>query len=95
MIYITQLLCPQRHCIVAMAWDEHETSASEVEHELRKMFRDAVQGGHLDPYCGLCRSETFHCENARTLFSTMAEALPHLREQEREQLLTAAASHTG
>lgn len=96
MIHLTQLLCPQRHCVMALAWDERESSAQETESELREMFRTAVGKGLLNPFCGLCRSETLHCESGRTRWSTMEEALPHLQRHEQEQVLVAAAaaSHT-
>lgn len=97
MVYLTQLLCPQRHCLMAAAWEEHRSCASEAEHQLRELFAEAVKSGRLNPYCGLCRSETLHCESQRTSWSTLAEAEPQLRKQEREHLLVAAAaaSHTG
>ena len=96
MIYLTQLLCPQRHCLVALAWDEHECCASEAEHQVQERFSELVAGGAINPYCGLCRSKTLHCESARTRWNTLVEAEPHLRKSEQEQLLVAAeaASHT-
>lgn len=95
MIHLTQLLCPQRHCVVAAAWDENESCAQEAEDALRKQFRDAVQIGKLNPYCGLCRSETLHCEVSATGWQTLEEAIPHLQRAEQEQILVAvaAASH--
>jgi len=96
MIYLTQLLCPQRHCVLAAVWDESDNTAREVESQLREQFREAVQTRQINPYCGLCRSETLHCEHGRTPWATLREALPHIQAAEREQLLiaAAAASHT-
>lgn len=92
MIWLTQLMCPQRHCLTAVAWDEHKQSAPTVEALLHEGFRDVVGKGQLNPYCGLCRSETLHCESRATPWTTMEEALPHLQRAEQEQLLVAAAA---
>ncbi len=96
MICITQLLCPQRHCVVASVWDERDSSAALAQEQLREQFQSWVKSGALNPYCGLCRSETLHYESGVTRWQTMEEALPNIREQEREQALfaAAAASHT-
>jgi hypothetical protein len=91
MICITQLLCPQRHCVLAAVWDDCESSAQQSEEKLRDGFRKAVHTGALNPFCGLCRSEVLHCESGVTQWSTMEEAMPHLRKEEREQILVAAA----
>lgn len=96
MIYLTQLLCPQQHCLIAVAWDEDEQSAPVAEALLCEGFQDAVKRGNLNPFCGLCRSETLHCESRVSGWRTLEEALPHLLRAEQEQLLVAvaAASHT-
>lgn len=96
MIWLTQLMCPQRHCLTAVAWDEHKNSAQAAETLLREGFRDAVGKGSLNPFCGLCRSETLHCESRVTPWSTMDEAVTHLKRAEQQNLLVAAAaaSHT-
>lgn len=92
MIYITQLLCPQRHCVIAAAWDDSASNANEVEAQLMREFHDMVNAAKCNPYCGLCRSEVLHCESRVTSWSTMAEALPHLRKSEIEQMIVAAAA---
>ncbi len=96
MICITQLLCPQRHCVLASVWDDAESSADTAEPQLRDTFQSWVASGKLNPYCGLCRSETLHCETGVTPWQTMEEALPYIREQERQQAIVraAAASYT-
>ncbi len=77
---------------MATAWDESDTSAATAESLLRDQFQRWVTSGKLNPYCGLCRSETMHCETGATAWQTLEEALPYLRAQEREQALVAAAA---
>lgn len=60
MIYITQLLCPQRHCIIACAWDDVDCSCLEAEGCLKEKFHQLVNTGELNPFCGLCKSEVLH-----------------------------------
>jgi hypothetical protein len=85
-VYIAQLLCPHRHCIVAVA---EEFGTLEEAEDLRKLLAPIFEQilGHRDR-CALCGSSDFHIEIHRTLFRTMEEARPALFEQEARQYLT-------
>jgi hypothetical protein len=93
-VWICQCLCPSRHCIMA-AVDVCET-ASQAEETLGASLREAVaaamRSGVINPRCGLCgaRPDGFRYETARTVFRTMAEAIPKLKALERTQLDVAA-----
>lgn len=73
MIWVTQWLCPQRHCSIAFAWDDKETTAEEIV----KKGEDIYQSGAINRYCGICDGD-LHVEHGRTRFETMEEAAPML-----------------
>ena len=88
MIKITQLLCPSRHCFMAVAFDSAVTTDAEARGLLR--FK---AGEHMDLHgeeCALCGSADFTIEIGRTRFQTMEEAMPVLRAAEAAQLATRA-----
>jgi hypothetical protein len=85
-IHLVQLLCPQRHCVVAGAYPAGEITFEEVCHYLD--LKLAAMGGKRR--CGICGSSDLHFEDGVTRFQTMEEALPFLREEERKQALTRA-----
>lgn len=87
-VWIVQCLCPQRHAILAAAF-ECET-ASEREALLvdaRAAIDEGLLAGALNPRCGLCHADasTWRYETRRTRFATLAEAEPVLRESADEQ----------
>lgn len=74
-VRIVQLLCPQRHCITALAYQtENGEEQPEQTEKLKTMLREL----HLDPWCGLCRSTTLLYEDKPTRFATMQEAAPYI-----------------
>ena len=84
-VYVTQYLCEQRHCIVAMAWEEGGAETREtVEHKLLSITREMK----INPWCGLCGSAKLHFEYALSPFATLTEALPSLQASEAAQSLT-------
>jgi hypothetical protein len=88
-IYIAQLLCPSRHCMIAAAnrcdtQDEVDRLAATTEEQFRQM----VESQNVKPYCAICGSQTIHVEAQRTRFATMDEALPHLNRLAEEQRQT-------
>jgi len=85
-VWIAQCLCPQRHCIMALAFNEATTSVVLAKANLAAAVHNAIKDGELDPWCGLCRSPDFDIEAGRTPFRTLVEAEPHLREIERMNL---------
>ena len=83
-VHITQYLCPERHCIIAAAWEEGKDTQDNVEQELLTQMRQLK----INPWCGLCGSVKFHFETAPTRFPSLAEALPSLKVCEALQALT-------
>jgi hypothetical protein len=81
-IWISQWLCPERHCSIASAWDDQETTRQEVEERGQRLYRE----GKVNPWCGIC-GQDLKVEHGRTRFKTMAEAEPELRRLERENAL--------
>jgi len=81
MIWITQWLCPSRHCAIALAWDEQETTAQDIKHQGEEVF----QQGLLNRWCGICGG-SLHVEHGRTSFKSLEEALPHVEAIEMANL---------
>lgn len=94
-VWITQCLCPQRHCVLAVA-NEAE-SREEAERAALGVLRDAVgtlvAASALNPHCGLCGAEreTWRYELAQTAWATLAEAAPALCEEQRKQVALRSA----
>lgn len=79
-VYIAQLLCPARHCVLASAEYCWEPSAVEdLGARLEEKFAALVARGILNPHCEICRSRDLQVETMRTRFETLEEALPALR----------------
>ena len=81
MIWITQWLCPNRHCAIAVAWDDQKTTSEEVEYQGEQTFTQHV----LNRWCGICGG-SLQLEHGRTKFNTMDEALPHIKKIEKANL---------
>ena len=73
MIWITQWLCPERHCSIGLSWDDTQTNSQEVERKGEELF----QSGAINRWCGICNG-TLHVEHGQTAFQTMEEAMPSL-----------------
>lgn len=82
-IYLTQLLCPQRHCIVAVGWDDTDYTETSIQEVLKKEM--AAHG--IQQQCGLCGSCVLKFETRLTPWKSIAEAQPVLKECEMEQAL--------
>jgi len=88
-VRIVQLLCPQRHCVLAAAYEAPDgTEDTDIAIRLHAEFNRLVGNGVLNPWCGLCGSLSLRAEDSPTPFATMEEAAPHLYENERQQLET-------
>ena len=88
MIKIAQLLCPQRHCFMAIAFDGATKTDAEGAHLLGKAsYPHMVARGWK---CALCGSMEYRVEVGETRFATMEEALPALQACEAAQLATRA-----
>ena len=93
-VWMTQCLCPQRHCIVMSAGEAESRDVAEVKvaAPLRERVATQLATRELNPWCGLCgaRSGTWTYELARTRFRSMAEAMPELKRLEAEQAVARA-----
>lgn len=85
MIFISQWLCPLRHCSIALAWDDSTQNAAEIEAQGEALYATSC----LNRWCGICHGD-LEVEHGRTGFKTMEEAMPHLKEQEAENRLARA-----
>lgn len=92
-VWIVQCLCPQRHCIVAVA-DEatNEAEAFPLIATLRDRVAALIADKMINPWCELCQAprERWQFELARTRFATIAEAGPELAKAEADQRASAA-----
>jgi thiol-disulfide isomerase/thioredoxin len=90
-VWITQCLCPSRHCIAATAGEVNTAEEAEriVATSLREALDEMLTTKMLNPWCGLCHAlqATWRFETRRTAFRTMDEATPVLERLQAEQLL--------
>ena len=86
-VRIVQLLCPNRHCVVAIAYESPD--GSEIPKYGQELI-EAIQSQRfgIHPWCGICQSRTLHPEDRPTNFQTLEEANPTLRANERAQAET-------
>lgn len=89
-VWIAQCLCPQRHCIMAAAFDDTQTAPAQGERELREGLERLFETGELNRYCHICESTQLSYETRQTPFANMAEALPVIKMIEAAQLATRA-----
>ena len=93
-VWITQCLCPDRHCIVANAGEAGDANEADwlIGRPLRATVTDMLTRNVLNPWCGLCHApkDSWRYETRRTRFATMAEAMPVLRQAEAEMAVTNA-----
>jgi thiol-disulfide isomerase/thioredoxin len=88
-VRIVQLLCPQRHCVLATAYESPDgAELPEIGARLDGQFKSLTDRGEMNPWCGLCRSRNLHAEDRATRFETMTEAMPHLEELARQNAAT-------
>jgi hypothetical protein len=82
MIHIIQLLCPQRHCIYAVAYDVEEMPDDVALAMFQLQFDKWVDEKVLNRECGICKSTKLEYETRRTKYKTIAEAEPALKAAE-------------
>lgn len=87
-VWITQCLCPRRHCIMAAAFEEKDRAPNEGNSVLRQELEKLFAQGELNPWCGICYSKDLTYETRRTRFATMEEAMPVLHETEINSIAT-------
>lgn len=93
-VWITQLLCPQRHAITASAGEAETQHEAEllVERRMRSTMRRWLREKVISPHCAICgaNAATWRYETRRTVYQTLEEAEPELRLEEAKQAVTNA-----
>jgi hypothetical protein len=99
MIHLIQCLCgPKRHAIFALAYDDQDRNGAEALADFKGMVTLMLKTNAVKPWCGMCalgEDEIAHCESwfyedRATVFQSMAEAEPYLKQSEADQLATRA-----
>src|SRR5262245_41333797 len=80
MVWLTQFLCPSRHCAFGAVWDDAAQTREGIERALRAQARQAG----LREECGICGASV--TPEHRALAMTLAEAEPLVKELERANL---------
>jgi hypothetical protein len=88
MIHILQLLCPRRHCFIAVVWDDTTKDLGTAYVDLMKETARAIGDDPERLACGLCGSHDLKPEDGVTRWRTLEEARPHLEAAELAQQLT-------
>jgi hypothetical protein len=84
-VHLIQLLCPKRHCIIAMPYLSEQKRGKERTIDLIKAAEAARV---FNPWCGICGSRDLVYEEGKTTFATLEEAMPLLRQLEADNLLS-------
>jgi hypothetical protein len=86
-VYLSQLLCPKRHCIFALAgeFESRDEAQRDLGQKLRDMYAAAIEEKLINPWCELCKSKTMHVDTAVTIFASMEQARRELALEEELQ----------
>ena len=76
MVRIVQLLCPERHCVLAVAYESQKPMAEDPCRHVEQRFQEAVEARMLNPWCDICRSRDLHTEDGPTRFATLERTSP-------------------
>jgi hypothetical protein len=90
MIHIIQVLCPDRHCVLGMAYDPVDLAPDEAMLGFKQLVQQLLDSKALNPHCGICGSTCWGYDDAATKYETIEEARPYLEESERAQALARA-----
>jgi hypothetical protein len=85
-IHVIQLLCPSRHCIVAIAYQSAEMSSAVARSKIDRF----LDNGHIARHCGICGSTDLRYEDRPTIFKTLEEAEPILAQLQADNFKTRA-----
>lgn len=85
-VWLSQWLCPRRHCAVAFVWDPQTTNARTIQNKGEEIFKS----GAINRRCGICGGELF-VEHRPTIYSDKEQAERDFREVELQNLATRAA----
>ena len=87
-LWITQWLCPQRHCLFMLTWNPDEGTSSAEAKKIGEGYFDSI----FSRVCALCGSEDIKAEEAKTIFKDLEEAEPALMVSQMHQLEIALAT---
>ena len=83
MIWLSQWVCADRHCSIALLWDDGGETREGIEAQGEAFYNRKV----IHRYCGICGG-ALHLEHALTRFATMEEALPVVEVVQEANLAT-------
>ena len=84
-VWLVQLLCPERHAVMAAPYEkETEDQATEIADGIKDQMKEK---GFIWE-CGICKSTELLFEEGPTRFMSLDEAIPHIKNIERENILT-------
>lgn len=83
-VRLVQLLCPNRHCVVAAAYLPGESTFDEAV----AFLRNQLQSLEAEWRCGICGSRRLGFEDAETRYDSLAQAAPELAREQAAQLHT-------
>jgi hypothetical protein len=88
-VWIAQLLCHERHCLIAMAEEIEGTEKERMDlaHQVWSTAHTGVKAGIFKRQCALCGAdfESLKVEVSQTPYRTLEEARPHLKMAEEAQ----------
>lgn len=82
--YLTQWLCVNRHCAIALAWEPPQDEETVLAHG-----RELFASGLIKDHCGICGG-ALTPETGKLRFATVAEAQPYLEQEQIRQIETRA-----
>lgn len=89
-VYLAQCLCPLRHAMMASSGEaiDRDDAEAEVLQPLRRAIAVLLQTKVMNPWCAICNAapHSWTYELRRTRWRTMAQAEPHLRTLEQQNL---------
>lgn len=83
MITLVQMLCPKRHCILMVAYEDDAGTFLQACEELEQIIRESS----MNRWCAICGSRDLRFEEGKT-WETMEGALPHIRATEQAQIFS-------
>jgi hypothetical protein len=88
-IRLLQCLCPKRHGICAVFYDDEVVDGESALRGFQDIIRLALEQGLMRQRCEVCKADVdFHYEDAKTGFKTMADAIEAGKQNEAEQAAT-------
>jgi hypothetical protein len=84
MVHVVQYLCPNRHTILAAAYEDDKGTRADAEEAIRRQFA-ALK---LNPHCGICGAQELRFEDEATPYAKMADAAEWLFETMAKNIAT-------